>query len=1756
MTHFIKTIVTGITLLFTISNVQSQAEFTLENVTAGTGSSFCMEVTAENLTDVFAIQFSINWDPALLEFTGVNSLNSLVSGANINTTGSSSGITTFSFFGGPITVPNNEVFFELCFDVLGTNGGSTDVEFTGNPTSIEVATLTNPNIGLTTQGGQVTFPTPLIFSMPDTIQAPGAAFCLPVAVENFNNLDGFQCAISWDPAVVQFDFVTNFNLSDLNASNFGTTPAGDGLIVFSWNDEDAIANAGVTVVDGTVIFEICFTVVGNVNDNTTVVFSGSDDPFVQVEVIEFGNPNNLGLTSLGGEINIQQTIFVTNNTITQPNCNDANGGGINIAVAGGTGPYTYIWSDTNNSTTQDVNGLGVGTYTVTITDSNTPPNQFESTFVVGGNFTPPVADAGGLDTISCTEPTTVLDGTASASGTDIIYNWTHNNNTATIIGGDTNTPTVNAVGVYELLVTDISSGCTAIDQAVVNGDIVPPLVDAGDTDTLNCITTQLQLTGTVTPASTYTYQWTTIGGDIDSGDDSLTPEILQAGTYILLVNETATGCTATDTVIIASNMDTPTADAGMTMSISCGDSTVVLDGSNSTMGNDVAYQWLGIGIVADGNENTLTPTVETTGTYTLVVTNSNSQCTAESTVVVNDDFSTPVAMVSDFNPDITCTVQAVPLNGAGSSTGPNFEYEWTTVDGNVAFNPTTLNPVVDAGGEYILIVTDINNGCTATDTTVIVEDANIPIADSGPDRTLDCNTFTTQLDGSGSSLGSEFQYLWIAPTPGSFITDSTGIAPVVNAGGDYVLEVTDTISGCISISVVNVMVDTILPTIIALVPDMITCSQPEVILEGGLISIQGNNDLSFSWNTQNGSISGATAFGDLIVDGVGEYCLKVENQSNGCLDSLCIEVLENIVAPNADAGIDFALDCDQTSVMLDGSGSSSGTNFIYQWAPLSGDALTNPSTISPTITSAGEYLIIVTDTINGCMNMDTVVVTQSDDYPIAEAGANQSITCDNPTVTLDASLVSSSGAGFQIEWVGNGNITNGNTLTPSVDAPGPYFLTITNLANNCSTEDQVFVSSNNAPPNAVTAQDTLSFGCDQTTIIDGTGSTEGLNIEYFWKTTDGSILSGGDSLMVNINDGGTYSLCVINTNNGCVDTATVFVEDPVDGPTIIVDLSNNITCEFPQATLDASASTILPNQTFTWIHGPTGNIVTGQNTLTITVDEQAFYSLSVTDVASGCVFTNGALALKDTSLVEVTGITDNDIDCQTDTINLTGTVNTTSQFVSFGWTTLDGNITTVDTNQLMVQANAGGLYQFIAIDTLTGCADTAFVDVMNNTAAPIADAGPDGILDCDLTPIDLDGTGSGTGPSIEYNWTTPDGNITMGSSLPTATVNMVGTYIIEVTDLANSCSSIDTVLVTSSSDVIATAVTPVQLDCGVLSIQLDGTGSSTGATIIYEWTTTNGMIVGDANALITDVSEPGIYTLNVEDTSSGCTNSVDVEVVFDSSFPPANAGSDATICEEPFMSSANLPASTTGLWLSQGSAIPTDPSDPMSDFTNLQQGENILIWTLSAVGCPEYSSDTISIFLETAPQANDDSYTMIEGTILDFNVGVNDIFDTGQFTALTSVANGTLTPIALDNFTYTPNVDFIGTEQFDYELCSDACPDVCSIASVTITVNVAEPLPTDSLLLQNTNVITPNDDGKNDFFVFDILVQDAAEYPENEFLVFNRWGEIVYQDSPYLNDWNGTNNKGNDLPEGTYYFILRLNVADGIIIKGDVTILR
>jgi gliding motility-associated-like protein len=86
-------------------------------------------------------------------------------------------------------------------------------------------------------------------------------------------------------------------------------------------------------------------------------------------------------------------------------------------------------------------------------------------------------------------------------------------------------------------------------------------------------------------------------------------------------------------------------------------------------------------------------------------------------------------------------------------------------------------------------------------------------------------------------------------------------------------------------------------------------------------------------------------------------------------------------------------------------------------------------------------------------------------------------------------------------------------------------------------------------------------------------------------------------------------------------------------------------------------------------------------------------------------------------------------------------------------------------------------------------------------------------------------------------------------------------------------------------------------------------------------------------------------------------------------------------------------------------------------------------------------------------------------------------------------------------------------------------------------------------IVKPTNVFTPNGDGINDFLKFDLV----EIFPGSKLIVFNRWGNKVYEDTDYFNDWDG-----GDLQEGTYFYILDINDPDeqNDLMKGTFTIIR
>jgi gliding motility-associated-like protein len=67
--------------------------------------------------------------------------------------------------------------------------------------------------------------------------------------------------------------------------------------------------------------------------------------------------------------------------------------------------------------------------------------------------------------------------------------------------------------------------------------------------------------------------------------------------------------------------------------------------------------------------------------------------------------------------------------------------------------------------------------------------------------------------------------------------------------------------------------------------------------------------------------------------------------------------------------------------------------------------------------------------------------------------------------------------------------------------------------------------------------------------------------------------------------------------------------------------------------------------------------------------------------------------------------------------------------------------------------------------------------------------------------------------------------------------------------------------------------------------------------------------------------------------------------------------------------------------------------------------------------------------------------------------------------------------------------------------------------------------------------ISVNNDGSNDFF-------DLALLNVKNLSIFNRYGMKVYSKNQYRNEWKGQTDNGDELPDGTYYYVIEFNSGD------------
>ena len=452
---------------------------------------------------------------------------------------------------------------------------------------------------------------------------------------------------------------------------------------------------------------------------------------------------------------------------------------------------------------------------------------------------------------------------------------------------------------------------------------------------------------------------------------------------------TATFTDGTTALLLGSPVSTspnqsPVANAGPDQTVA-ENNTILLDGSasNDPDGTILSFVWsLGGVEIATEPKATVGPFGPGIHTVTLTVTDRNGASASDNMILTVEPNIPPVA---NAGPDQTVTdLQMVTFDGSASSDAESgvLTYVWSIGPTEFATGPSpTAGPFLPGVHTVTLAVTD-EVGATATDTMILTVVNLPPVADAGPDITLQTME-SALLDGSGSSdpEGAPLSYVWSLDGTQISTNAATIVAPGPTDVGVYTitLTVTDNYGATAS----DEMILTVLnraPTASA-GPDQTVNHAQAVTLDGTVSDDPEGGALGYAWTLNGVQIAtGANPVVGPFEIGAHIVTLTVTDDHGAtATDSMVITVINE--APVANAGPDQTVSLNKgknktATVTLDGSASSDpeGGVLSYLWT-LDGQTAGTGAVLQVEL-PAGVYTFTLTVTDDhGAMASDTVVVT-------------------------------------------------------------------------------------------------------------------------------------------------------------------------------------------------------------------------------------------------------------------------------------------------------------------------------------------------------------------------------------------------------------------------------------------------------------------------------------------------------------------------------------------------------------------------------------------------------------------------------------------------------------------------------------------------------------------------------------------------------------------------------------------------------------
>lgn len=1439
-------------------------------------------------------------------------------------------------------------------------------------------------------------------------------------------------------------------------------------------------------------------------------------------------------------------------------CYGGNDGVIDLTVNNGWSPYSYVWS--NADTSEDINGISSGAYSVTVTD-NHACTATKSVTLVQPSF--PITINATTADVNCAGAN---DGSISLTVSYGVPPYSFQWSDAAV----SEDRTTLSGGTFEVTVMDQNS-CTAASSYTINEPAAIQLTATsgpahcfGGSDGF----VHLNVTGGFAP---YSYYW-------NDGGNTQNRDTLPAGNYSVTVTDmhgcsvssnatvnqpsfTALNLTITDATCYGLNdgaIQVSLSDSGA-YSFMWNDGNTNQSRSNLAVGNYsiTATNNTGCSMSASGtihqpaaiqlsethvnetcggaptgsihlNVNGGTGSYDfawsngalsqdisnlSSGNYSVTVTDDNA-CTAVQSIYIQPGSS---LSISETHTDVSCFGGNNATISIASSGGiAPYSFSWN--DGSNSSNRANLN-----AGSYTVNVWDVNS-CSATAVIVISEPSAINLSVTSQDATCAGNS-TGSIDLTASGGTGSYSYVW------SNTSTDKDIANL--PAGNYTVTVSDA-NNCTASTSATIHEPSAVMANIAMLP--VSCNGGN---NGSLeaTATGGNSNYQYVWNNgvTNSSISQL---------GAGTYALTATDVK-GCSATASATVTEPAILSITETVSNISCKGGSNGSIQTISSGGSGT-YSYLW---------NNGASTPAISglSAGSFSVTVTDG-NGCSTSKSILVTAPSAIQLTTTTTNAGCSGSN---TGSISLTVSGGTpSYQYLW------SNGATTQQLQQIPAGNYTVSVEDGNSCTATASVNVNQATAIQIAVTATDATCFGAANgalNTVVSG-GTPLNSNT-YFYHWSNNSSTQNITGLTANI-----YHLTVTDAAN-CQATASATIAQP--SAIQVSETHQNVSCNgISDGNIHLTSIGGSGNYTYQWSNNAstpsilqvtantyTVTITDGNNCSvqkSVTITEPAAIALTETHTAFACAGSGGAINISASggtspySLMWSDGVTtqnrtqlnagnysvlltDANQCTATQSINI-GALPPISTMISktdatcYGSTTGEIDLTiSGGTAPFQYTWNTGagtqdlhhvsaGVYDVLVQD-VNNCAATNTAVIYEPTAITITDSTSD--VKCyggNEGAISLSVTG-GAAP-YTYQWS----NTATSQNLTGVTA---GSYAVTVSDAQHCNKVVTNLLVNQPQQMNADALT-YSAGCSGTggAVHLDVTGGT--PPYSYQWST------NDTSEYIHDLAS-GTYTATVVDVR-GC-HVTKSAIVSEATPLVLQAAVQNTSCPE--VSNGNIQLTATGG--TPAYVYDWSNGDNTATIEHLAQG----IYTV-----------TVSDIHHCSATA---TYPVQYDYILTAQANASLTTTAGQAVTLTGQTNED----HLNSYSWSPS--------FGVQCASCSETQVIPSSSTTYNLAVADEngcTATDSVAIEVKNIsalfvpnaFTPNNDGNNDVLQ---VYGDKSTIEYFEFKLFNRWGEKVYETSSTRFNWDGSY-RGSPAENGVYIYLMKVVFVDGSKsdYKGSVTLIR